>query len=167
MPSENVKRLAEIHITEARKHALKLFAFTSSVFPSEWNNTWNEIITTELLEFSFHARKVNEICNLQDEVFPSIDTLIVKISENNPGNWETNYQYALNAFVHIKSFKIGHAHSDHRVIFKNSESNLQATYVKIQTDKFPEKTISICGLVFCFLNSVIPLLRNKFPELRF
>ncbi|PNG07001.1 hypothetical protein CXL00_07025 [Stutzerimonas stutzeri] len=167
MHSDSVKRLAEIHIAESRKYALRLFAFTSSVFPSEWGSTWSEIITADLLEFAFHARKVNELCRLQDEKFPSIGTLLIKISEGDPGNWEANYQYALNAFVHLNDYKIGHAHADHRAIFIGSEASLQATYVKIKTDKFSEKTISICGLVFCFLNSVVPLLRRRFPELRF
>ena len=167
MYSENTKKLAEIHISESRKYALRLFAFTSAVFPSEWSDVWNEIITTDLLEFAFHARKVNDLCELQKELFPSIDNLIVKISENDPGNWEKNYQFALNAFIHINSFTIGHVHADHRLIFEKSQANLQATYVKIKTDKYPEKTISICGLVYCFLNNVIPALKSKFPELRF
>lgn len=167
MYSKNIQKLVEIHISEAKKHALQLFAFTSAVFPAEWSSSWNEVVTFSLLEFSFHARKVNELCEFKNEAFPSINQLMVKISENDPGNWETNYHFALNAFIHIKSFIIGQAHADHRVIFPSSSANLQTTYVKIETDKHPEKTISICGLVFCFLNHVIPLLRSKYPDLKF
>lgn len=167
MNVQATQKLAEIHIQEARKYALRLFAFTSTVFPSEWDKTWNELITPDLVEFAFHARKVSEFCNLRGEDFPPINNLIVKISENDPGNWEADYHHALNAFIHIKSFVIGHAHADHRQVFENSEANLVATYVKIQTDRFPEKTISICGLVFCFLNNVIPLVRRKYPTFVF
>jgi hypothetical protein len=163
----NMQKLAEIHVQGARQYALRLFAFVSTVFPSEWGQTWNELIAPDLLEFAFHARKVNELCGLKDESFPDVDSLIVHISENNPEGWETNYQYALNAFVHMKSFMLGHAHADHRRVFEKSEANLQATYVRIQTDKFAEKTISISGLVFCFLNNVIPVIRKKYPEMRF
>ncbi|MDN6297388.1 MAG: hypothetical protein L0J54_05085 [Halomonas sp.] len=167
MEGESTQKLTEIHVQEARRYALRLFAYVSTVFPSEWSQAWNEIITPDLLEFAFHARKVNEFCKLREETFEPINTLIVKISDNDPGNWEANYHYALNAFVHVNSFILGHSHVDHRRIFEKSEANLQATYVKITTDKFAEKTISISGLVFCFLNNVIPLIRNRYPELKF
>lgn len=167
MEGKSAQKLAEIHVQQARKYALRLFAYTSTVFPSEWDQTWNELITPDLLEFAFHARKVNEFCDLRDEAFPDINSLIVKISSNEPGNWETNYHYALNAFVHVNSFVLGHSHADHRRIFEKSQANLQATYVKIGTDKFPEKTISIIGLVSCYLQNVIPLVRSKYPHLKF
>lgn len=162
-----MQKLTEIHVQEARRYALRLFAFVSTVFPSEWGPAWNELIAPDLLEFAFHARKVNELCKLQSEKFPDINILMVNISENDPGGWESNYQFGLNAFVHMQSFVLGHSHADHRHIFEKSEANLQATYVKIRTDKFPEKTISIFGLVFCFLNNVIPILKQRFPALVF
>lgn len=163
----SMQKLVEIHITEARQRALRLFAFVSTVFPAEWRATWNELIAPDLLEFAFHARKVNDLCGLKGDSFPNVDSLMVRISENDPGQWEKNYEYALNAFVHMRSFKIGHAHADHRMIFGKSEANLQATYVKIETDQFAEKAISISGIVFCFLDSVIPIIKSKYPEVRF
>ena len=88
MSSSN--RLIEIHITQARLRALRLVAFTGAVFPGEWSVQWNEAIVPDLLEFGFHARKVNEFCGLMDEEFGPIDVRIVKISEGDPGIWETN-----------------------------------------------------------------------------
>lgn len=161
------QRLVEIHIMQGRLRALRLLAFTSSVFPGEWSNEWNEMIVPDLLEFGFHARKVNEFCGLMDESFPSIDKKVVKISEGDPGNWEGNYRNALNALMHMQKFTIGHAHADHRRTFTNAESNLIATYIKVSTDRFPEVTISIFGLTECFLNCVIPKVREKNPSLRF
>lgn len=161
------RRLTEIHITQARLRALRLVAFASSVFPGEWSDSWNEVIVPDLLEFGFHARKVNEFCELMNENFPSINKKIVNISEGDPGNWEENYHNALNALMHMKSFVISHAHADHRKIFINATSNLIATYIKVATDKFPEVTISIFGLAECFLNQVIPKVREKDPGLRF
>jgi hypothetical protein len=160
-------RLAEIHIQQARLRALRLVAFTGSVFPGEWSVQWNEAIVPDLLEFGFHARKVNEFCGLIEEAFLPIDTKVVKISEGDPGNWEKSYRSALNALMHMKTFTIGHAHADHRRIFLAAESNLIATYIKVSTDKFPEVTISIFGLVDCFLNQVIPRIRQSQPHLRF
>lgn len=121
----------------------------------------------DLLEFGFHARKVSEFCGLLDEPFPPSDGLIVRISEGDPGNWEKSYRSALNALMHMRSFTVGHAHADHRVIFTASRANLMVTYVKVSTGKYPEATISIFGLVNCFLNSVIPLVRRRFEGLRF
>lgn len=160
-------RLGEIHIELARSRALRLIAFTGSVFPGEWSHSWNDVIVPDLLEFGFHARKVNELCGLMDESFTSINQKVVKISEGDPENWEESYRNALNALMHMKSFVIGHAHADHRKVFLKAESNLIATYIKVETDKFPEVTISIFGIAECFLNQVIPRVRKMAPGLRF
>jgi hypothetical protein len=159
------RRLTEIHIEQARSRALRLVAFTGAVFPGEWRHSWSEVIVPDLLEFGFHARKVNEFCGLMDENFPSINKKIVQISEGDPGNWEESYRNALNALMHMKSFVMGHAHADHRKIFTQAESNLITTYIKVETDKFPQVTISIFGLAECFLNCVIPKAREKDPGL--
>jgi len=160
-------RLAEIHIEQARLRAMRLVAFTGSVFPGEWSPQWNEMIVPDLLEFGFHARKVSEFCGLLEEEFPSVATKIVKISEGDPGLWENSYRKALNALMHMQTFVIGHAHADHRKIFLNASSNLIATYIRVSTDKYPEVTISIFGITECFLNHVIPRIREKHPCLRF
>ncbi len=93
--------------------------------------------------------------------------MVVKISEGDPGQWEHSYRNALNALMHMKDFVLGHTHADHRKIFLQAESNLITTYVKIETDRFPEVTISVFGLAECFLNRVIPKAREKDPSLRF
>jgi hypothetical protein len=159
--------LTEMHIKNARSRALRLVAFTGSVFPGEWGQVWNEVIVPDLLEFGFHARKVNEFCGLTDEDFSSINKKVVQISEGDPESFEESYRNGLNALMHMKSFVIGHVHADHRKIFLQADSNLMATYIKVETDKFPEVTISIFGLVECFLSQVIPKIKEKDPELRF
>lgn len=164
---ESSRRLTEIHITQARSKALHLFAFTSTVLPSEWTPIWDELVTPNLLEFGFHARKVNEFCGFGGEDFPPIDSKLVKISEGDPGNWQTNYQYALNAFMHTKSLVLGYAHADHRQIFLNSEANLNILYVKVSTDRHPEVTISVYGLVDCFLTHVISKIKQYHPGIKF
>ncbi|AIO33103.1 hypothetical protein DM39_574 [Burkholderia cenocepacia] len=102
-----------------------------------------------------------------NEKFPPINEKIVQISEGDPGGWEGSYRHALNALMHTQSFKLGYVHADHRKIFLQAESNLITTYVKVETDKYPEVTISIFGLAACFLNHVIPKVREKDPSLRF
>lgn len=160
-------RLIEIHIVQARLRALRLAAFTGAVFPGESSAQWNEAIVPDLLEFGFHARKVNEFCGLMEEDFGSINVKIVNISEDGPGVWETSYRNALNALMHMQTFSIGHAHADHRRTFLASEANLIATYIKVSTDRFPEVTVSLFGLVDCFLNRVLQKVREKHPQLRF
>lgn len=125
------------------------------------------MLVPDLLEFGFHARKVSEFCGLLEEPFPPIDGLIVRFSEGDPGKWEKSYRNALNALMHMRSFTIGHAHTDHRKIFTASEANLMVAYIKVSTDKFPEATISIFGLVNCFLNCVVPLVKARFEGLHF
>jgi len=163
----NATRLIEIHIAQARLRALRLVAFTGAVFPGEWSEQWNEAIVPDLLEFGFHARKVNEFCNLMEESFRPIDTKVIHISEGDPGNWEKSYRNALNALMHMKTFTIGHSHADHRKLFLAATANLIATYIKVSTDRFPEVTVSVFGLVNCFLNEVIPIVRQRHPYLRF
>jgi len=125
------------------------------------------MLVPDLLEFGFHARKVSEFCGLLKESPPPIDELIVRISEGDPGNWEKNYRKTLNALMHMRSFTVGHAHADHRKIFTAAETNLIVTYIKISTDRDPEATVSIFGLVNCFLNCVMPLVRERFEGLHF
>lgn len=161
------QRLAEIHIAQARLRALRIFSFASAVFPGEWQPTLVEIFVPDLVEFGFHARKVNEFCGFMDDEFPPIDQMIVQISQGDPGNWEHNYRHALNALMHMTSFTVGHVHADHRQIFKNASSNLMVTYIKVATDKYPEVTVSVVGLVNCFLAEVIPRVKNKFPNFSF
>lgn len=161
------QRLVEIHIAQARSRALRLFAFTSAVFPGEWSNQWIETIVPDLVEFAFHARKVNEFCGLMNHPFPSINVKLVSISSGDPGDWETSYRNALNALMHMRSFVVGNTHSDHRRIFLASEANLITLYIRVSTDKFPATTISIFGLVNCFLNEVLPQVRMKYPSFAF
>jgi hypothetical protein len=163
----NTTRLMEIHIAQARLRALRLVAFTGAVFPGEWSDQWNEAIVPDLLEFGFHARKVNEFCGLMEENFQPVDTTVINISEGDPGHWEQSYRNALNALMHMKTFTIGHAHADHRKVYLAASSNLIATYIKVSTDRFPEVTISIFGLVECYLNQVIPIVRQRHPHLHF
>jgi hypothetical protein len=165
--SSDYRRLIEIHVVQARLRALRLVAFTGSVFPVEWDTQWSEMLVPDLLEFGFHARKVNELCGLQKETLPTINTLLIRISEGDPGAWETSYRKGLNALMHMRSFKIGHAHADHRRIFLKSKANLMTTYIKVSTDQYAEVTISIFGLANCFLSSVIPIVRERCPGVQF
>lgn len=160
------RRLAEIHIIAAREKALRIFSYASTVYPGEWGKQYQEIIILDLQEFAYHARRINQLCDLERYQFPDVDRLLVKITESDPGDWEKNYKYALNRIAHIKKFVFGSAHADHRITFQNSD-NLMPLYVKIETDNHDFATISIFGIVDCFLSAVIPEIVRKFPEFQF
>ncbi len=165
MPIE--RRICELHIKAARTKALRIVAFTGSVFPSEWTPSFIEDLTMDVLEFAFHARRVNQICSFEKEEFPAITNNQVNISENDPGVWIEKYQFALNRLVHMESYTLGYAHADHRPIYTKSASNLMPLYVKASSDDHPSETISLYGLASCFLTFVIPLVKDRFPEFQF
>ena len=161
------RRLAEMHIEAARSKALRVFAFSGAVFPGEWNSIYTEEVVKDLLEFGFHARRVTQIAALDDHQFPSIHRLLVQLSEGDPGDWVENYHWALNRLMHVRSLILGHCHADHRKTFLASKANLIPSYVRIETDQREMATISLYGLVDCFLASVIPEIRVRHPDWRF
>lgn len=161
------RRLTELHIIAAKDRALRLFAFTSTVYPKEWGTPFTELAILDLLEFAYHARRVNQLCGIDCTQFPSAYRLLVKISENDPGDWESSYHSALNRILHAKTFIFGTVHSDHRKLFLASEANLIPLYVKISTDKLETATISLYGIADCFLTSVISEIKKKYPDFQF
>ena len=146
---------------------MRVFAFAGAVFPGEWKDTYIEVVTHDLLEFAFHARRVNQICSVDVLTLPSINIRTVIISRGDPGGWVERYDWALNTLMHAREFIFGNVHADHRVIFTCSESNVMPLYVRVTTDQRLEETISLFGVVNCFLNNVIPQIRMRFPDWRF
>lgn len=161
---DGMKRLGELHVAEARDRALRLVAYTGAVFPSEWADPYMETVTSDLLNFAYHARRVNEICELKAIDFGSIKTFQVVISHNDPGHWVENYGWALDRLMHAREFVFGNCHADHRKVFIQSAANLTPLYVKVKTDKRELATISIFGLAECFLNRVISQVKSKHPD---
>lgn len=45
-------RLTEIQVVQARFHALRLLAYTSTVFPGRWSTRWNAMLVPDLIEFA-------------------------------------------------------------------------------------------------------------------
>jgi hypothetical protein len=162
-----VRRLGELHIEKARLKALRLVAFTGAVFPGEWMAPYNEAVTSDLLEFAFHARRVNQICELEGVDFGSIKVFQVTISGNDPGDWVEHYGWALDRLMHAREFIFGNCHADHRPIFTSSASNLMPLYVKVATDRREMATISLFGLAECYLNRVVAAVKQKFPDWQF
>ena len=163
----DTRRIAELHIIRARDEAIKIFAFAGAVYPIEWQKNYTEHIISHVFDFAFHARRVNHLCDLRKVDFGSINVHIVKISEGDPGDWEHDYHEALNRLAHACEFIFGNAHADHRKIFTNSKANLMPLYLKVGTDYKKTASISLFGLVECFLFRVIPEIKTRFPKYEF
>jgi hypothetical protein len=162
-----MRRLGELHLIQARSHALRLVAHATAVYPEEWTVLVVEQCSLELLEFAFHARRVNQLCGIEDHQFNSVDQRACVIAEGDPKQWMTNYKQALSRLHHASDFVFGWAHADHRKLYTTSSANLVPLYVKVATDNFPEATISIFGVASCFLNEVIGLIKQSHPEWQF
>ncbi|HMO30228.1 hypothetical protein [Enterovirga sp.] len=160
----NIRHLGEIHIQSAKTKALQLFAFSGAIFPGEWIDSYVQEVTRVLLEFAFHARRVNQLCGIDVKKLSSIKIMPVTISKNDPSDWIEKYSDALNYLIHAKEFTFGNCHTDHRILFTNTKSNLIPLYVRVTTDQKPVGTISLFGLSHCFLSEIIPLSRDKFPN---
>lgn len=163
----DIRRLGELHIIAARTSALRIHAFSNAVIPGEWTNVSTELITMELLDFAFHARRINEICDIDCKTLQSVNALPIVITENNPGLWVERYDWALNSLIHAREFAFGYTHAEHRKLFVNAESNIMPTYVQVKTDQRETKTVSIFGVSQCFLAEVIPIVKSKFPTWQF
>jgi hypothetical protein len=164
----DIQRLGELHVKTARTNALNLFAFAGATYPGEWSPVYNELVTQHLLDFAFHARRVNQICDIDTGALLPINVIPFKLSEGEPENWLERYDWALDRLMHAREFIFGNAHTDHRILFPEAESNLVPLYVRVASDHHQAlDSISFYGLSTCFLREVIPQVKSRFPEWSF
>lgn len=161
------RRLAELHIVQARERALRLFALCSTIFPEEMVKHLGELAVVDLAEFAIHARRITELCDLRLEKFTGADACRYKYSAPPPEPLETDYHEALNRLIHAKSYSIGHVVWDGPKIFTASAQNLAIGYVRIATDRKSLSCVSTFGIVHCFLSSVLAKVHEKHPGLQF
>ena len=139
----------------------------STVIPEEWKPNIVEQTTMSLLEFGYHARRVNDICGIANELFPAVNRYLVQFSVPPTVSPVTEYKHALNYLHHASDFVFGFAHADYRKIFLASAANLQPTYVTVTSDKYQAGVMSLFGVADCFLSGAIPLVKKKFPDWNF
>ncbi len=160
----NTDGLALLHIGAARAKALRIFSFASTVYPGEWAGAFVEMVSQELVEFAFHARRVNNLFGFDHHVFQSIQKFHVQF-DGGPELWEDRYQAALNRLLHATHFVFGSAHADHRVIFTNAQSNIMPFYAKVASSHLKEPAaISLVGISLCYLDEVLTLVKNARPN---
>lgn len=164
---DSSRRLTEMHIFEARKRAISLFSFGSSVYPEEWDDAVVEPIVSELFEFGFHARRINELCSVNVGEDTILGYSRYNLTAGGPNKPELNYEYILNSLTHCRDFRFHWAIWTGDKRFLTSSKEVIPCYVSIDTDKFYRVEFYICGVALCFLNVVIPLIKKKFPSYRF
>jgi len=161
------RRLAELHITQARERALRIFTLSSTIFPEEWAKQLDEIAVVDLAEFAIHARRITELCDLRTAKFAGADASRYKFSVPPPEPLEADYHEALNRLIHAKSYTVGHVVWDGAKIYLTSANNLAISYVRIATDRKPSSCVSVFGIAHCFLTDVLASVRKKHPEIQF
>lgn len=160
------RRLAELHIINARERALRLFALCSTIFPEVMKTHLDELAVVDLAEFAIHARRITELCDLRSEKFAGADACRYKYSVPPPEPLEIDYHEALNRLIHAKTYTMGHVVWDGPRIFGDA-IHLAIGYVRIATDRKPSSCVSAFGVVHCFLSSVLARVTAKHSELRF
>ncbi|UMY16279.1 hypothetical protein MMB17_16340 [Methylobacterium organophilum] len=159
--------MAELHIIEARRLALDIFSLSSTIYPCELKDAVTENVIIKTFEFSCNAYRINELCELKDQVTgASASRFSLENSSVKNNDFEDNYLFAIHKIRHAKDLTLGWAIWDGSNIFLNSSQQLVPTYIICKDCKHPG-TISIFGTAFTFLTYVIQQIRIKHPELRF
>jgi hypothetical protein len=160
--------MAEVHLIESRARALRLFAVSSAVYPSEWAS--QQVVEPTLIDvsdFAFHARRVNDLCGYKARSFPDVNAVRYKFSAGQNISLVEDYRDALNRIHHARELVFNWAIWEGASIFTSSAKNLVASYLRVETDQREPANISIFGLAFCFLVCVLPAVKADFPDYRF
>jgi hypothetical protein len=138
----------------------------STVIPEEYQEPISEQLVADLAEFAIHARRLNELLSLEQAAFGGVDSFRFKTTQF-PVPLETSYKYALNRLIYANTYIVGYSIWDGDKIFLASRQNVIPTYVTTKTDQWPIAAVSIFGVAFCFLTSVIQQVKQHHPSLRF
>lgn len=160
--------MAEVHLIEARSRALRLFAVASAIYPKEWAGAQViEPVLVDTSDFAFHARRVNDICGYKNRPFTDVDATRFKFSAGQNIALVRDYRDALNRIHHARELTFNWAVWDGQPIFTSSPENLIASHLRVETDQREPANVSIFGLAFCFLVSVLPAVKADFPDYQF
>ena len=152
----------------ARERALRLFCTTSAIFPSEWaTQLVVEQTTIDVSEFAYHARRAIYLCDLRKTHFDSVDQTRFGLTPGQGINFITDLHEALNRLHHVKEMAFDWSIWEGEKIFLASPRNFVASFVRVSTDNREVANISLFGVALSFLNTVIPAVRDKFPDYQF
>ena len=162
------RRLTELHLVAARERAMRLFATTSAIFPTEWAKALViEQTVVDVSEFAYHSRRVLDLCGLWGVHFPDVDALRFKLAPGQDITFIPDFREAVNRLHHAVDLKFNWAIWEGEKVFLASEGDMVVSFVKVTTDKLPEANISLFGVAVSFLNGVIPAVKAKLPDYQF
>ena len=151
------RRLTELHVIAARGRAVRLFCTASTIFPAEWAaQIVAEQTTVDLSEFSYHARRVIELCGFRNRIFESVDQVRFGLSPGQNIEFIHDLHEALNRLHHVRELDFDWAVWEGEKIFLASSRNLVPSFVRVETDKLPTANISISVLLSRFLTALFP-----------
>lgn len=161
--------MTEVHLLEARTHAYRLFAVASAIYPQEWAGA--QVVEPALIDlsnFAYHARRVNDLCGYKTRAFDAVDAVRYGFSPDQDIPLVSDYREALNRLHHASELTFNWSVLERPRVFTSSPQNLVASYLRVETENWKEAAnISIFGLAFCFLSSVLPAVMAGFPVYRF
>jgi len=162
------RRLTEIHAVAARERAMRIFCTSSTIFPQEWaTNLVSEQTMIDLSEFSYHARRLIDLCELRNQKFMNVNQFRFGLSPDQDIIFIADFHEAINRLHHVRKLEFDWAAWHGEKIFLASPTNFVPSFVRVATDKRATANISLFGIAFSFLSSVIPTMISKFPEYRF
>ena len=162
------RRLTELHVIAARERAMRLFCTASTIFPAEWAaQLVAEQTTVDLSEFSYHARRVIDLCGFRKRSFENVDQVRFGLTPGQDVTFIQDFHEALNRLHHVRELAFDWAVWEGEKIFTASPRNLVPSFVRVETDKLPTANISLFGVAVSYLNSVIPAVRVTYPGYQF
>lgn len=156
--------MAELHVTAARRHALELVSLSSTRYPEEWSNSISEQLVLNLFEFAAHAYRVDELCSIQGKNLTGADAC--RFKGTGIPQLEPLFSNALNLVRHAVSYTVGWCVHDGPRVFTASNNDVSPMYVTVQTDRRPG-SVSVFGLGFVYLTTVLQSIKRLHPHLKF
>jgi hypothetical protein len=168
-PPSSRRRLTEVHIIAARERAMRLFATTSSVFPSEWaTGQVIDMTVVDVSEFAYHARRVIDLCDFRQRKFDLVDQTRFGLNPEQNIVFISDFHDALNRLHHARDFVFHWAVKETLPkYFLASPRELVVSFLSVGTDRLDKANVSLFGVAMAFLNSVIRAVKEDFPDYQF
>ncbi|WP_158807930.1 hypothetical protein [Beijerinckia sp. L45] len=160
-------KLLQSHFEKAQKLALNLFQAASCVIPHEFSLPIIEQTTMDLMEFGFHARRVNELAQIDPSLISGANGKRFKYENSSlDAPLEENYGHALNRLRHPNTYSVGLIEWGGDIVFEKSSSHVIVSFARITTNdpRYLDKNVSIFGISFSFLTEVRTLMHAKYPQ---
>jgi hypothetical protein len=119
-------------------------------------------------EFAFHARRVVDLCGFRNRAFDLVDQTRFSLSPDQNIAFISDFHEALNRLHHVTDFTFHWAVLETRPkVFLASPGEHVVSFFRVETDQRKKANISVFGVAWAFLNSVIGAVKEEFPDYQF